>query len=118
MESAVNNYWVFWLVYLLAASVFYGIFWKITRFLGAGWLAYMLRGVSAAIILTPWYTNSADGVLAPALMIVMLDGITIGSAAAVRSIVPLILAVILSLIVAGLLLFLNKYINNKNNDNK
>lgn len=118
MESAIPNYWLFWLVYLLAATVFYGIFWNLTRLLHSTWLAYMLRGVTAATILTPWYTNSQDGLLAPALMIATLDGITIGGEAAVRALVPLVLAIVLSLIVAGALLFINKYIQNKVSKNK
>lgn len=118
IESALPNYWIFWLVYLLAATVFYAILWKITAFLSSAWLPYVLRGVAAAIILTPWYTNSQETLLAPALMIVMLDGITIGPEAAIRAVVPLILAIILSLIVAGILLFLNKYIANKRSNNK
>lgn len=118
MESSLPNYWIFWLVYLLAAAVFYGIFWKITGFLKSGWFPYVLRGVTAAVILTPWYTNSQDNLLAPALMVVMLDGITIGAETAVRAAVPLILAILLSLIIAGLLLFANKYLKNKQSKSK
>ena len=118
MESSLPNYWIVWLAYLLAAVVFYGIFWKITGFLKSGWFPYVLRGVTAAVILTPWYTNSQDNLLAPALMVVMLDGITIGVEAAIPAAVPLILAILLALVIAGILLFANKYIRNKQSKNK
>lgn len=118
MDAAVPNYWLFWLAYLLAAAVFYGLFWVVTGSLKTGWLPYMLRAVMAAIILTPWYTNSQDSLLAPALMIVALDAITIGADAAVRALVPLVLAILLSLVVAVLLLFINNYIRDKRIKNK
>ena len=118
MESAISNYWTFWLVYLLAATVFYGIFWRFTASLNSGWLQYVLRSVSAAIILTPWYTNSQESLMAPALMIAVLDGITIGADAAIRAVVPLMLAIILAVMLAAALLFLNKYISIKVNKNK
>ena len=108
MESAAPNYWLFWLVYLLAASVFYTVFWRATRYFGTGWFTYMLRAVTVAVILTPWYINPQDNILAPALMVVMLDGITIGGEAAIRAIVPLFLSISLSLIVALALLIINK----------
>lgn len=117
MESS-GNYWMFWASYLAAGAVFYGIFWRITRFAQAAWLSYTLRAVAAALILTPWQTNSPEATLAPALMIVTLDSITSGTDAATRALIPLILAVILALLVAGILLIINKRRKkNKRNNN-
>ena len=112
MESA-PNYWVIWSVYLLAAAVFYGIFWQLTRFKTARWGAYVMRGLLAAIILTPWYANPQETVLAPALMVVLMDAITLGGSEAVRALVPLSLAIIISLLLAFAALLINTRRKNK-----
>lgn len=104
----MGNYWLFWSIYLGAATAFYFIFWKICRFERAIWTSYSLRAVAAAVIFTPWYSNPQDSLMAPALMVATLDAITIGTEAAFRSFVPLILAITFSLIVAGLLSVLHK----------
>lgn len=102
-----SNYWLIWLIYLAAAAVFYTIFWKITDFKRARWLSYALRAVIIAIILTPWYASPEGQVLAPALIIVMLDAITIGATSAARAMVPLALSVTIALIIAAIMLLIN-----------
>ena len=106
VESA-TNYWLIWLVYLGASTIFLTLFWRMTRFSQARWLSYSLRAVTVAIILTPWYANPRGDSFAPALVVILLDAITIGGSAAARAVVPLILAVILALLVAVIALFLN-----------
>lgn len=112
MES-VPNYWLIWSAYLLAAAVFYGIFWQLTRSKIARWAAYAMRALLAAIILTPWYANPQEAVMAPALMVVLMDAITLEGSAAMRALVPLILAIIISLLLAFSVLFINTKIKNK-----
>ena len=46
--------------------------------------------------------------MAPALMVATLDAITIGGSASFRSFVPLVLAVLFGLLVAGIMAFLKK----------
>lgn len=96
-----------WLVYLAAAVVFYWLFWRLTDFRRRGF-SYPLRAVMAAIIFTPWYANSQDATLAPALMVVLMDTITIGSDAAVRAFVPLFLAVVLAIVLSLVVLLVKK----------
>ncbi|PCJ17932.1 MAG: hypothetical protein COA96_17305 [SAR86 cluster bacterium] len=114
MQSEVANYGLFWLAYLSAAAVFYLVLWKATDLLASRWLPYLIRAVAGAVILTPWYTNSNDSLMAPALMIVILDGITIGSEAATRSIVPLILAIVFAILLATAILIFVKIKNRIN----
>lgn len=99
MET-VTNYWLLWSVYLGASAVFFLAFWRITRFQRRVLLGYLLRAATLAIALTPWYANQEGTVLAPAIIVVLLDAITIGGNAAVRSFVPLFLAVVVALILA------------------
>ena len=110
--DSIGNYWFFWSLYLGAALIFTGIFWRITRFERAIWASYSLRAVAIAVAFTPWYSNSQDSVMAPALMVAALDAITGGFEAAFRSFVPVVLAVLFGLLLAGAMFFF------KNNNNK
>ena len=116
--QSVSNYWLIWSWYLLASTVFFIVFWRFTRFEKAIAASYFLRTLTIALVLTPWYANSESNVLAPALMVLALDVITIGGSAAARAIVPLLLSVILALIVASALLLLRKKMTNKAINNK
>ena len=106
--DAIGNYWFFWALYLAAAVVFTALFWRLTRFQHGIWRSYSLRAVAIAVIFTPWYSNPQDSIMAPALMVATLDAITIGGSAAFRSFVPLVLAVLFGLLVAGIMAFLKK----------
>ena len=72
----------------------------------------------AAIILTPWYANSQDASLAPALMVVLMDAITLDGSEAARALLPLSLAIILAFFVALIALYINKKIRKSTNINK
>jgi len=106
--EADSSYWLVWMIYLAASALFYGFFWRLTRFRRVLWTAYSLRAIAAAIILTPWYANAQGTTLAPALMVVALDAMTIGSEAATRSIIPLLLAIILAEALATMIYFIKK----------
>ena len=106
--DSVDNYWFFWTLYLCASILFTGIFWRVTRFERAIWTSYSLRAVAIAVIYTPWYSNSLESVMAPALMVAALDAITGGFEAAFRSFVPLILTVLFGLLMAGVMSFFKK----------
>ncbi|NKB31681.1 MAG: hypothetical protein GKR91_01105 [Pseudomonadales bacterium] len=100
--DAESNYWLIWLIYLAASAGFYWVFWLLTRFQVAKWSSYSLRAVAAAVILTPWYASAQGETMAPALMVMTLDLITIGTEAAARSAIPLLLAIIAAEIAATL----------------
>ena len=102
MEDTAN-YGLIWFIYLLASTVFFVVYWQITRFTTAIWSSYVLRALALAIVLTPWYANSGSPALAPALMVLLLDIITIGSEEALRTMVPLFLSVITAIITATVL---------------
>ncbi|MDE0982554.1 MAG: hypothetical protein OSB11_11400 [Gammaproteobacteria bacterium] len=106
--GSIGNYWFFWALYLGAAVIFSGLFWRVTRFEKAIWASYSLRAVAIAVVFTPWYSNSQDSGMAPALMVATLDAITGGFEAAFRSFVPLALAVLFSLLLASVMSFFKK----------
>ena len=115
--DAGSNYAFIWLVYLAGAGGFFLVFWPLTKWPSARWISYIVRGAVLALALTPWYANSQDSVLAPALMVVLLDTITLGPAEAVRALIPLILGLMVGLISATVLYVKRKksniLINNK-----
>ena len=100
-----SNYWLIWLIYIAAAVLFLGIFWRITRLQGLPWLRFSLRGLMLALIFTPWYANIEGSNLAPALMVVALDAITVGMSAAPRALIPLLLALVTAEVLATILYF-------------
>ena len=81
------------LIYLTAAVVVFLILWRLTSVLKFELLVYMLRGLLASLIFTPWFINLQETTLAPALMVAMLDMITLGSAEIFRAGVPLFLSI-------------------------
>ncbi|MDB3992644.1 hypothetical protein N9478_04020 [Gammaproteobacteria bacterium] len=54
----------------------------------------------AAVIFTPWPANIYGDTLAPALMVLVLDLITIGGDSVARAAVPLLLTIIISELIA------------------
>jgi len=116
--DSIGNYWFFWTLYLGAAVIITGIFWRVTRFERAIWASYSIRAVAIAVVFTPWYSNSQDSVMAPALMVAALDAMTGGIGSAFRSFVPLVLAVLLALLLATAMSFFKKKMNKRLLNNK
>ena len=102
------NYLLIWIVYLIASAIFFSLLWLVTKFNEAKWTSYSLRAAAAAIILTPWYANIQGETMAPALMVMALDFITIGGEAVPRSAIPLVLAIIAAQIVVAIVYFIQK----------
>ena len=101
------NYWLIWFIYVSASVIFYGCLWWLTWSESIRLGNYSFRAITAAIIFTPWYANTQGSELAPALMVFVLDLITINSIALSRAVIPLILAIILAEVVA-IVIFLSK----------
>lgn len=95
-----------WAVYGVAGTVFYALFWRMTRFRRLPGLGWYLRALMLAAIATPWYVSSDSALLAPAIIVLAMDAITISGSAAVRAFVPLLLSHLaaLVLVTVGLLL--------------
>lgn len=103
-----TNFWIAWSVYAFAGTLYYAFFWRITRFRKRRLAAYCLRAIMLALIATPWYVSDTGSVLAPALIIVLMDAITISPEAAVRAFVPLFLATVLALVMALVLMLFRR----------
>lgn len=98
-----GDYIAAWTAYLIAALVFSVLAWRVLRKLPWREVAYLLECCLLALLFTPWYVLDGESILAPALMVLALDVLTIGPSAGIRALVPLVLAFFLALIVTGLL---------------
>ena len=97
------NYWLIWFLYTSAGVIFYAMLWWLTSSRSVKWGNYSLRAMAAAIIFTPWYANTQGAALAPALMVFLLDFITIGSTASLRAATPLFVVIILTQLISTIL---------------
>ena len=106
---AQNDILLISLIYVTAAVVFFLLLWRLFSVLKLELLVYMLRGLLASLIFTPWFINLQETTLAPALMVVMLDLITLGSEEVFRAGVPLFLSIFTSQAIAlGFYIFKKK----------
>ena len=95
-----TNFWFIWFLYLVAGGGFYYLFWIYIKLISHKLTVFIARGLVAALIFTPWFVNIQGSTMAPALMIVILDLITIGPDEAARAGVPLFLSVLTSEVVS------------------
>ena len=104
-----NDFLLISLIYLTSSTVFYLIFWRYICILKSKFLVYTFRGLVAALIFTPWFVNIQEAIMGPALMIAMLDLITLGAAEFFRAGVPLLLSIVtIEAIALGLYFFIKK----------
>lgn len=101
MES--SEYIGAWSVYILAGLVFSFLSWKFLKQYLWRELAYLLQSLLLAIIFTPWYVLPDQEILAPAIIIFMLDLVTIDATTSIRALIPLVMAMLLGLIVTIIL---------------
>jgi len=107
-SAAAPNYLLIWIVYLAASAVFLRVYWKVTAFKRLRWLSYSLRALMLAFTLTPWYASAQGDVIAPALMVLTLDAITLGLDTVARALVPLLLSLIAAELLATLIWFVKR----------
>lgn len=102
----IYGYLTSWAIYLAAGTLCYVLFYRATRWIRPKLLANLLRAVIFALIYTPWTVATDQDLMAPAVMVILLDMITVGPDAFVRALVPLVLAMLLAVAVAiGVSLF-------------
>lgn len=109
-----QDYITAWLVYLLAGIAFSFMSWKVMKKFLWRELAYLLQSMLLAIIFTPWYVLPEDEILAPALIVFMLDLITVDVSTGIRALIPLVMAILFGIIVTIILSVLYRIRRKKN----
>jgi hypothetical protein len=90
----IYGYLTSWAVYLIAGTICYVLFYKATGVITIKVIANILRAIMIALIYTPWYVAADKYLMAPAVIVILLDLITVGGNSFVRALVPLILALV------------------------
>ena len=98
META--DYFIAWSIYLLCAGAVSIIIWKMLRRYVWRELAYLVQFVGMAVVFTPWYVLPEEEILAPAIFVFLLDLITIDVTTSIRSLIPLVMAILLGVVLA------------------
>lgn len=96
----IYDYLIGWTVYIAAGTLCFAIFYRASGVLSFKPLANVLRAVLLAVMFTPWYISSEEELLAPAIIVMVLDLVTIGGTSFVRALVPLVLSVLFSIPIA------------------
>ena len=94
-----QDYYIAWGIYLVAGIVFSLISWKVMKRYFWREMAYLLESLLLAVIFTPWYVLPEEEILAPALIVFMLDLITADLTTSIRALIPLVMAMLFGVIV-------------------
>lgn len=99
----IYGYLTSWAIYLTAGTICYVLFYKATGVIGIKVIANILRGIMIALIYTPWYVAADKDLMAPAVIVILLDMITVGGNAFVRALVPLTMALVVAVTIPVLI---------------
>ncbi|MDP1930310.1 MAG: hypothetical protein Q8L60_02500 [Gammaproteobacteria bacterium] len=95
----IYDYILGWAIYIAAGALCYLIFYRATGTIHFKPIANCLRGIMLAVMFTPWYVTAEGDLLAPAIIVMMLDMVTIGGTSFVRAMVPLVLSILTAMII-------------------
>jgi hypothetical protein len=98
-----RDYTTAWVVYLLAGVVLALLSWRLLHRLRPRELGWLLQSWFMALMFTPWYVDEGGTVRAPALIIFVMDAITVSRDSAIRALIPLVLSLLLGLVVTVVL---------------
>jgi hypothetical protein len=109
MDAA--DYQMAWVIYTIAGVVLAFLSWSFLRRYVYRELAYLLQCILLTGMFTPWYVmdDPAQRVMAPALIVFLMDSITIEPKAGIRALIPLVLALLGALVVATALIIHYRY---------
>lgn len=98
-----GDYTTAWIVYSLAALVLAGVSWRVLRRLPLKEVAWLLECWLLALLFTPWYVLPDDTIMAPALIVFVMDAVTVSVESAIRALIPLVLALLSGVLVTVVL---------------
>jgi hypothetical protein len=99
-----RDYLIAWILYGLAAVILSVVAWVLLRRYLWRELAYLLECWLLAIFFTPARVLADQEIMAPAIIIFVMDSVTIDPTAGIRALIPLIIAMLGMLVVAILLI--------------
>jgi len=96
----IYDYVLGWAVYLACGALCYMIFYRFTGVIRFKPVANTLRAILLATMFTPWYVNPDSDLLAPALIVILMDMVTVGETSFVRALVPLTMSITAAVFIA------------------
>lgn len=96
----IYDYVLGWAVYIACGTLCYMIFYRFTGMIRFKPVANTLRAILLALMFTPWYVSPDSDLLAQALIVILLDMVTVGGTSFVRALVPLSMSVGVAVFVA------------------
>ena len=94
-----SDYTMAWLVYGMAGVIVTLLCWLVLRHIRPRELGVLLLLWLLALLYTPWYVLPDQDLLAPALIIFLMDALTIDMETAIRALIPLVMAMLTGLFV-------------------
>ncbi len=98
-----SDYLVAWGVYVVAGIVVGLLGWRLLQKYLPRELAYLLECILLALMFTPAAVMPEQTIMAPALMVAVMDAVTIDHKAGIRALIPLVLALLAALAVTVVL---------------
>ena len=106
MEAA--DYRMAWIIYTMTGIVLAFLAWRVLYKYLLREVAYLLQCFLLALMFTPAYVLEDQRIMAPALIVFLMDVITVSPTAGIRALIPLVLALMVALIVAVLLIIAHR----------
>jgi len=101
MMSESEYLWA-WTYYGLGVVLLIACWWYLTRRIPWMEVRHVLRLVVAVALIVPWYTNTQQAYLSPAILIAVVEGLFDGGEAFWRAGAPLVSAVLAALVLSTL----------------
>jgi branched-subunit amino acid ABC-type transport system permease component len=100
-----EDYRLAWIVYVCAGVVLNLLIWRTLERHLLRDFAYLVQCVLLALVFTPFWVleDGSQRVMAPALIVFLMDAITLEPKAGIRALIPLVLSLAVALLVALLL---------------
>ena len=102
MEAA--DYRMAWIIYTMAGIVLAFLAWRVLYKYLLREVAYLIQCFMLALMFKQAYVLEDQRIMAPALIVFLMDVITVSPTAGIRALIPLVLALMVALIVAVLLI--------------
>lgn len=94
-----GDYTFAWIFYLASGVMLSWFCWIVLRKIAIRELAILLQLWLIAILFTPWYVLPDADFKAPALMIFVMDAITINVESGIRALIPLVIAMLCGVVI-------------------
>jgi hypothetical protein len=103
-----RDYLIAWILYGLAAVILSIVAWVLFRRYLWREFAYLLECWLLAIFFTPARVLADQEIMAPAIIVFVMDSVTINPTAGIRALIPLVMAMLAMLVVAIVLIVVHR----------